>query len=362
MPEELSAAELAAVLGTERAPALVDVREPHEVAAWSIPGVVNVPLGELPARAGELPRDRPIVVVCARGNRSRRAAELLAAEGLRVANLIGGMEAWGRVYDTATVDAGGVQIVQVRRRGKGCLSYLIGSGGEAFAIDPSIDVAVYLELARDAGWRITRVFDTHLHADHLSGAPDLAARTGASLHLNGSDPFRFAFTPLSDGDRFALPDGESMSVAVLHTPGHTEGSTLFFIGAHVLLSGDTLFVDGVGRPDLAERSEQFARNLHRSLQDKVLSLPDSATVLPAHYGETVAVLPHVPVSAALGTLRTSLLPLSFDADDFVAWATTRVTPRPPNYVQIIKANIEGVRGGGSSAPRELETGPNRCSA
>jgi glyoxylase-like metal-dependent hydrolase (beta-lactamase superfamily II) len=358
---ELSASELARLIGTPEEPVVLDVREPHEVAEWFITGAVNIPLGELVARLDQVPARRPLVTVCAKGNRSRLAAQMLEAAGFEVANLAGGMEAWGQVYDTAVLKVPGADIVQVRRRGKGCLSYLVGAHGEAYAVDPSLDSDVYLRAAAEFGWHIARVFDTHLHADHLSGARALAGLTRAPLHLNPADPFAFAFTPLSDGDCFTLPGGTTVSVAVLHTPGHTEGSTMFFVGGSAVLSGDTIFVDGVGRPDLSERAEEFARNLHGSLRERVLPLPDHVTVLPAHYGDSVAVVPGQPVGARLGDLRRTVDPLSMDAEAFVAWATARVSERPPNYVAIIQANM-GIGNRGTGVPRELETGPNRCSA
>jgi glyoxylase-like metal-dependent hydrolase (beta-lactamase superfamily II) len=338
------------------------VREPAEVAEWAISGeVVNVPVAELPARLSELPDDREIVVVCASGSRSALAADLLAQRGLRVANLRGGMAAWGALYDwvVAALD-GDVRVVQVRRRGKGCLSYVVGAGGEAFVVDPSLDVEVYLEVAAEHGWQITRVFDTHLHADHVSGARELASRVGATLHLNPADTFSFDYAALQDGEAFALGGSSAFSVAALRTPGHTEGSTVYFVDERVVLTGDTLFVDGVGRPDLAERAEEFAHNLYRSLHDRVLTLPDDAFVMPGHYGDAVHVRPDAPVGARLGELRETLAPLSFDEDAFVSWATERATPRPPNYVEIITANM-----GHSELSRaqlaRLEAGPNRCS-
>ena len=360
---DMAAAELAARLGTDAEPVVVDVREPDEVAAWSIPGAVNVPVQTLADRFGELPRDREVVVVCASGNRSALAAEFLAAQGLQVANLRGGMVAWGALYDWVAVDAGAVRVVQVRRRGKGCLSYVVGAAGgdEAFVVDPSIDAEIYDEVAAEHGWRITRVFDTHLHADHLSGARALAERTGSSLHLNPADTFAFSYTPLHDGDHFALGADVTMSVAALRTPGHTEGSTIYFVGDRVVLSGDTLFVDGVGRPDLAERAEEFAHNLYRSLQERVLTLADDTLVLPGHYGESVHIRPDAPVGASIGVLRDALAPLGLDEDEFVSWATARTTERPPNFVEIITANM-----GRSDLPismlKQLEAGPNRCSA
>jgi glyoxylase-like metal-dependent hydrolase (beta-lactamase superfamily II) len=267
------------------------------------------------------------------------------------------------VYDWVVVEAGDARVVQVRRRGKGCLSYVVGgrAGDEAFVIDPSIDTAVYFEIAAEQGWQIGHVFDTHLHADHLSGARTLAERTNAVLHLNPADTFDFAFAPLHDGDRFPLASDVDLSVAALRTPGHTEGSTIYFVGDRIVLTGDTLFVDGVGRPDLAERAEEFAHNLYRSLHGRVLTLPDDTLVLPGHYGDTVRVTPDTPVGATLGTLRTALEPLGFDEDTFVAWATARTTPRPPNYVEIIKANM-GHPNLTANELQRLEVGPNRCSA
>ncbi len=358
---DIDASELAGRLGTDNEPFVLDVREPDEVAEWAIPGSVNVPLQGLTDRVDEFPRDREVVVVCAAGGRSAIASDFLAGCGLHVANLRGGMAAWGKVYDWVVVEDGAVRVVQVRRRGKGCLSYVIGAGDEAFVIDPSIDVDVYREIADEHGWRITRVFDTHLHADHLSGARTLAASAGASLHLNPHDTFDFAFEALRDRDRFSLADEVELSVAALRTPGHTEGSTIYFIGDRVVLTGDTLFVDGVGRPDLAERAEEFAHNLYRSLQERILVLPDDALVLPGHYGDSVRVQPDEPVGASLGELRTTLAPLGLDEDSFVAWASSRTTQRPPNYVEIIKANM----GRSDLAPsllQRLEFGPNRCSA
>jgi glyoxylase-like metal-dependent hydrolase (beta-lactamase superfamily II) len=361
MYRDAEPAELAARLGTSDQPLVLDVREPVEFAAWSIPSAVNIPIGELEARVSEVPTDRDVVTVCASGNRSSRAAEILSRAGRRVANLAGGMAAWAMVYDAVTVELDDVRVVQVRRRAKGCLSYLVGAGDRAFVVDPSLDTEVYRRLADEHGWGIVRVFDTHLHADHLSGARLLAEETGASIHLNPADSFEFAYEPLHDEDRFELPGRVSFRVAAIHTPGHTRGSTIYVVADQVVLSGDTLFVDSVGRPDLADRVEEFAHNLYHSLHDKVLPLADEALVLPGHYGESVVVAPDRPVGMALGELRHVLAPLTYDEARFVSWVTNRAAPRPPNYGEIIQANM-GRTEVPLTALRQLEVGPNRCSA
>lgn len=360
MYRDLDAAELAARLGTTAEPYLLDVREPSEFASWAIPSAVNIPLSELPARLDDVPADREVVSICASGNRSAAAAELLSRSGRKVANLSGGMLAWATAYDSVSLEFDDVRVVQVRRRGKGCLSYLVGAGGEAFVVDPSADVDVYLRLADEHGWKITRAFDTHLHADHLSGAREIAKLTGASVHLSPVDPFEFDFEPLADGDRFELPGGAHLGAAALHTPGHTRGSTVYLVADRVLLSGDTLFVESVGRPDLADRAEEFAHQLFRSLHETLAGLGDDVLVLPGHYGDSVTVHPDEPVGATLGELRASLEPLGYDEATFVDWASSRVVPRPPNYADIVEANM----GRGTlplDALRSLEVGPNRCS-
>jgi glyoxylase-like metal-dependent hydrolase (beta-lactamase superfamily II) len=360
MYRDADPAELVARLGTSDELFVVDVREPVEFAAWSIPSAINIPLGELAGRVSEVPADREVVTVCATGSRSSSAAEILSRMGRRVANLAGGMARWATTYDAVTLEFDDVRLVQVRRRGKGCLSYLVGAADEVFVVDPSVDTEVYFRLADEHGWRITRVFDTHLHADHLSGARLLAEAADAHLHLNPADTFEFAYEALGEEDRFELPGGVTFRVAAIHTPGHTRGSSIYVVADRFVLSGDTLFVDSVGRPDLAERAEEFAHNLYRSLHEKVLALPDDALVLPGHYSDHVVVRPDRPVGATLGELRRALAPLSYDEEEFVAWATARSAPRPPNYAAITQANM-GRSLARLTELRELELGPNRCS-
>lgn len=356
--EAISAEELAAELGTPVAPFLLDVREPDEFDAWAIPGAANVPLSTLERHLTRVAHDRRVVVVCASGQRSERAVGTLRAAGIDAANLIGGMLAWSAVYDTATVEVGSFELVQVRRRGKGCLSYVVASGGDALVVDPSVEVGRYLEIAAANAWRVTNVVDTHLHADHVSGARDLAAATGASLRLSGADPLAFPFTPLTDGDRIELGDA---AVGVRATPGHTLGSIVLDLEDRALLTGDTLFVDGVGRPDLADAAREYAEELFGSLRSLLAGRSDEVLVLPAHFGDRVTVVTGAPVAVSLGAVRDAVPQLGWDRGRFVEWASTRATPRPPSYVEIVRLNA-----GGTSASigeiRALEVGPNRCGA
>lgn len=355
---ELRTDELVPRLDTDPQLFLLDVREPDEFADWVIPGAVNIPLGSLEDRLDEVPLNRSVVVVCAKGARALRGAEVLAAHHRPCAVLEGGMGSWASTYDEVSLELGGATVIQVRRRGKGCLSYVVGAGERCVVIDPSLDIERYQNIANSRGWQIAYVVDTHLHADHISGARELVASTGARLMLSPHDPFRFDFEPLGDGLMVALTDQVQLGVEAVSAPGHTEGSTVYRLGDAAIFTGDTLFLESVGRPDLADQAEPFAHALYRSLHDRVLSLPDDVRVFPAHYGAGVEVHFGVAVSKTLGELRQTLAPLSLNETEFVAWAVKNVKDRPPNYQKIVKINA-GIEVLGIPSS-DLEAGPNRC--
>lgn len=331
---------------------IVDVREPDEFAAWSIPGALNIPLADVAARSGELGHGL-VVVVCSRGARAAEASAVLFAQGRDSVVLDGGMAAWAGAYDDVAMRVGQVTVVQVRRRGKGCLSYVVGVGSSCLVIDPSLDIERILAVARGRGWRVSFVADTHLHADHLSGATLLAETTGATL-LGGA-----VGRDGAAGSEIVLDQATGVTIDAIATPGHTPGSTTYALGDLALFTGDTLFIESVGRPDLADKAEEYAASLHSSLRDVIFARRDETLIFPAHFGPSVAVTAGVPVAATLGELRRTLPALALDEVAFVAWAAGRVTTRPPNYETIVEANAASSRI--DALQRDtLELGPNRC--
>ena len=354
----LSTDELVGLLDSDPRLFMIDVRERDEVADWQIPGVHNIPLGELEGSLEQLPAEADLVVICAKGARALQGAQVLAQHGRASAVLEGGMGAWASTFDVVSGQYGGADVVQLRRRGKGCLSYVVGAGERCVVIDPALEVAQYEAVVAERGWRIVAVLDTHLHADHISGARELVARTGAALMLSPSDPFGFDFEPLSDGLEIELSPQVRITVSAVSVPGHTEGSTMYQLGTSAIFTGDTLFLESVGRPDLADQAESFAHNLFQSLHGRVLPLPDSTMVFPYHYGAAVAVHAGAFVARPLGDLRTTLPALVMSEGDFVAWAIANVKDRPPNYQRIVRINA-GAEGLGDDAA-EIELGPNRC--
>lgn len=354
----ISTDELLPLLDSTERPFLLDVRDEDEVAEWAIPGVYNIPLGALEGRLDEVPIAARVVTICAMGARAQQGAEVLARHGRASEVLDGGMNAWASTYDSVEGEIAGATVVQLRRRGKGCLSYVIGAGAECVVIDPSLEIDQYRRVAQEHGWTITHVLDTHLHADHLSGARDLVAGTGAALWLNPADHFTFDFEPLRDGRSIPLAPGVALAVSAVSVPGHTEGSTMYQLGDGAIFTGDTIFLESVGRPDLADQVEPFAHSLYRSIHERVLPLRDDIVVFPAHYGTSVEVHFGHFVAQSLGVLRSTLPALSLSEDEFVAWAIANVKDRPPNYKHIVRINAGTEQRGDEAAT--LELGPNRC--
>jgi glyoxylase-like metal-dependent hydrolase (beta-lactamase superfamily II) len=173
-------------------------------------------------------------------------------------------------------------VLQVRRTGKGCLSYLIGSNGSAAVIDAAVDPEAYVQLAAQRGWKIESVLDTHVHADHLSGGPALAGRLGGDYFVGAGAGFnlRHPIRALSDGDELRVGN---IAICVLATPGHTPGSVCFAIedrdAGRIVFAGDTLFRRSVGRTDLPGGD---TGTLHRSIRERLYTRNPGAVVVPGH--------------------------------------------------------------------------------
>ena len=344
---------------------VLDIRPVQERVEWSIPGSMHVDAydalkaNDPKALAGvAFPGDTPVVTVCAAGKTSLLAAQQLQTRGIEALSLEGGMNAWSLAWNIAEISLPGsqVRVIQVRRTGKGCLSYLIGTGKKAVVIDASLDPQVYLNLARHYGWQIERVLDTHIHADHLSRSRQLAQLSGATLFLPDQTRVSFPFTPIRDGDRLEI--GTAVLTA-LRTPGHTSESTCYLLGQHVLLTGDTLFPTGVGRPDLAADADEVRRrasDLYTSLQT-LLALPPETVVLPGHTSTPVA-FDSDPIASTIAGILEQVGVIHATREAFMQQILARIPPTPPNYERIVRLNEEGI------LPERdvtgLEAGANRC--
>lgn len=344
---------------------VLDVRDKDDFAEWRIPGAINLDAYDAlsagqpgPLAAYDVPRGVPVVTVCYAGNTSRRAAEYLRERGLDAVSLEGGMNAWTMAWNVAEIALPGssTRLLQVRRTGKGCLSYMLANGGECVVIDASLDVELYVDLARKNGWRIARVVDTHIHADHLSRSRALASRAGATIHMPRTERARYPHEPVDEGTR--IPFGATALVA-LRTPGHTPESTCYQLEGKLLFTGDTLFVDAVGRPDLEASPAQAktrAIALHATLQ-RLQKLPPETIVLPGHSDAPVP-FDRRPLLAELRQVKLRTPTLARPLDEFVARLTTKLPEAPPNHHAIVKANEAGETQW--TDVTKLEAGANRC--
>ncbi|HXF65031.1 MAG TPA: MBL fold metallo-hydrolase [Caldilineaceae bacterium] len=357
--------ELNEMLAQGQPVTILDVRPAAERAEWAIPGSLHVDAypalksGQAgPLATIDLPQDRPVVTVCGAGKTSVLAADVLRKRGWEAWSLAGGMKAWSLAWNHAALTLPGSQgqVLQVRRVGKGCLSYLVGSAGEAMVIDPSLEPSVYLDLASAQGWTITHILETHIHADHLSRARLLAEQCGAALYLPAQNRASFPYQPVAEGD--VLRAGV-VSLTALHTSGHTLESTCYRIGDWALLTGDTLFLAGVGRPDLeATPAEalQRAHHLYRSLQ-RLLALPEGMLVLPGHT-DTAPAFDGAPLVRTLAEVKAAVELLHLDEASFVERLLAHIPPAPPNHRRIVELNETGLWP--EDDPVELEAGANRC--
>jgi glyoxylase-like metal-dependent hydrolase (beta-lactamase superfamily II) len=249
--------------------------------------------------------------------------------------------------------------IQVRRTGKGCLSYLIGSGGEAVVIDASLGPEVYVSLADSRGWKVTRVLDTHVHADHLTRSRELAELVGSTLHMPEGAPVSYHYSGLNDGAALGIG---AATLEALRTPGHTPESTSYLLDGRALFTGDTLFLASVGRPDLEatpEGAHEKAHSLHASLRRLLKLAPGTpgTLVLPGHTSGPVP-FDGEPVGATLSEVLENVPLLGEDEETFVEKIAGRGSPPPENYERIVELNKAGQLPEGD--PTELEAGANRC--
>ena len=380
---------------------LLDVRTPQEYEAWRISYENHnnpklIPVDRLfmkdPALLEEIPKDKEIVTVCAHGNRSMIAAKILTQLGYSVKSVKGGMAGWNKVYDVAEIPVpkeAPFKIWQIRRISKGCIGYIISSKQDKIAtvIDPSREIyESFLQTSQDNELQITQLIDTHQHADHVSGIVKLTKTKTPETNMGKTNIFFSSLEEydssetelkniiyVKDGDKINV--GDKVTLRAIHTPGHTNGSMSFIIeytpdnnnninnkdSVHsYLFTGDTLFVDGVGRPDLRDEAKKFAELLYDTYHKKILQLPDNTVVLPAHFNGTSIALKHtVPILETLGTIKKRVKLLSMNKEEFIDYIADTLQPRPGNYKTIISINKKMLPYD-EIEMADLEAGPNSC--
>jgi len=342
---------------------ILDVRPTDQRKEWKISDSVHVDAYKR-LNAGDdtaldmidVPHGSTVVTVCAAGRTSLIASNLLQRKGIDAYSLYGGMKAWNYAWNTAEVVFKNSKVIQIRRPAKGVLSYIIGSSGEAVVIDASLDPGVYQNIAHENGWVIKYVMDTHIHADYVSRTRDLAQASGAKHVMIDSTKVDFDFVAVSNSGLIHFGDSE---IEFIHTPGHTWESTSYKLGNNAVFTGDTLFVDGIGRPDLKADKVQAtckAKALFKSLQ-LLISFDSELLALPAHTSRSVNFDKKL-VAATIADIKSKVQALELSEADFIEYTATRIPPTPPNYLSIASINKIGSHDGQALA--DLEAGGNHC--
>lgn len=257
---------------------------------------------------------------------------------------------------------------QIIHEDLGCASYLIGdpSAGVAAVVDPQWDIDSYVNLARLHCMRIEHVLETHNHADHVSGHGRLARASGATIHVHALAEAGYEHEAFDDG--WTLELGGGVSIEAIHTPGHRPEHTSFLLrdagrgGDPVaVLSGDSLFVGDVARPDLAVEPREGAADIFRSLHERLLSLPDEVEVWPGHLGGSLCGSSGIDLktSSTIGFERRHNRALALtDEAEFVEDAVASIGERPPNVEHIVALNrgplVESIGSPASLTPRRFE--------
>jgi glyoxylase-like metal-dependent hydrolase (beta-lactamase superfamily II)/rhodanese-related sulfurtransferase len=368
---------------------ILDVRTPEEHKSWKVSydkyrdsSVIPIDALSSPDTLKQIPKDKEIVTFCTHGNRSMGAAKMLSDLGYNAKSIQGGLDGWNSVYDIADItnDANSTaRIWQIRRVSKGCMSYVIAteSDKKAIVIDPTCEIDnVIRKIVNENDLKITIVIDTHMHADHLSGATRLAKRYGADVYGSSLEGYDYAnsgdhinFKLVMDGDNIDV--GKGVILQAIHTPGHTNGSMSFKlqfdkinntktnVNNHksYLFTGDTLFIDGVGRPDLHNKADEFAHNLFNSYRQTILNLSDETIILPAHFSSSFS--HEKPISNNIKSMKQQMNLLSLSEDKFVEFVAASIPPQPMNYRKIISINKKLIPCD-KVEEKDIEAGPNSC--
>jgi len=355
---------------------VLDVRAAEKVAAGRVAlgsaldfrALPNAKLLGLPSldQVG-LDLARPVAVICNRGNSSKQSTAFLRQRGYDAFSVTGGMAAWEQVYVARRLSPTPslAHVVQLDRLGKGALSYVLVSDGDALVVDPGRHVDRYDALLAELAATPAAVVDTHMHADYLSGARAAAARWQVPYFVHEDDaaspydatPGRFTHQPLSDGDTIAF--GRAALRAV-HVPGHTLGSVALLADDGLVLTGDFLFVRSVGRPDLGGQADAWAGLLWRSLERVRREWSGDLVVLPAHYASEEERRADRVVAARFDVIAaTNAAARIQDERVFLAWVAEHQATPPDAYRTIKLANL-GLVDVRDSDAEPLEAGPNQC--
>lgn len=310
-------------------------------------------------------KDKPVRIVCAQEGSAKFVAEILEKHGIQdVGYLEGGIKSWGNLLVPVLLNPGNsYKLFQFIRPGKASTSYGLQNGDELMLFDPSRNSDFYLDFAKQNKCKLIKTFETHLQADYIAGSRVLAEKTGATFLANENDftGAKINYTPLQDETIYTFSK-PGPAVQCIFTPGHTPGSTTFIIDDRYMVTGDTVFIHSVGRPDLGGQVEAWSDKLYDSLQ-KIKKYPADIIVLPGHYmswEEATDSLAFVCTLAEAMAYNKDIYAIE-DKGRFLDFIKSNMRKQPDEYAMIrqINANLQQVE---DDKAEELDLGKNECAA
>ncbi len=356
---------------------LLDVRNNEEFGRFKVEGpflskMVNIPYIEFIEMEDEsvakvrVPKDESIRIVCAKEGSAKYVAEILVNNGWKdVRYLEGGIKTWGNMLAPKLIESpDGYKLYQFIRPGKASCSYGLIYGDEMAVFDPSRNIEFYQNFAGENGCKLVKTFETHLQADYISGSRQLALNTGARIvaHQNDFQGAAFDYTALKDHEVFKFSKG-GPEIKAIHTPGHTPGSTCYLIDNQYLVSGDTIFILSIGRPDLGGKAEEWSKLLFNTLKTRIAGLDDGLIILPGHYiewSEANAAQMFLDTFGNIKQKNAGIYGIREEAE-FVKFIRENMRKQPDEYAQIRKVNA-GLLDVDDEDQEVMDLGKNECAA
>ena len=354
---------------------LLDVRVNEEFDRFEVEGpfladMVNVPYVDFVEHEEEsvamVPAAEKVRIVCAKEGSARYVGEILVNHGFKdVRYLEGGIKTWGNMLAPKRVASDDdYQLFQFIRPGKASCSYGLIFNDEMVLFDPSRNVEFYQTFARKNSARIIKSFETHLQADYISGSKQIAAESGAHIlgHENDFKGAVFNYQKIVDDQVYTFSKG-GPEIKALHMPGHTPGSTSYLIENKYLITGDTVFILSIGRPDLGGKAEEWSKLLYHTLKTKIAELEDDLVILPGHYMDWKEANPSRIFSDTLGNIKNK----NFDIysvpteAEFIEFIKDNMRPQPEVYAEIRKVNA-GLLEVEADEQEIMDLGKNECAA
>jgi glyoxylase-like metal-dependent hydrolase (beta-lactamase superfamily II)/rhodanese-related sulfurtransferase len=355
---------------------LLDVRNEEDFGRFRVESPHDVPLINIPyfdfmeeeeESVAKVPRGKRVRVICAKEGSAQYVGEILEAHGFEdVGYLREGIVSWGNMLAGKCIsdENDDYELWQFIRPGKASLNYGVISEGQLTLFDPSRNLNFYTAFANEHNCKITQTFETHLQADFISGSRFLAEVAGAKVHAHAGDFLgaSFEYVSIQDGETYKASDN-GPDIDIVHTPGHTPGSTCYNIGGKYLISGDTIFIVSLGRPDLGGKAVEWATLLYETVTRKIKTMDPDLKILPGHYIEWAEANDNMIFMKSLGDIFKENAGI-YDIDsevEFQKFIQENIRKQPDVYDEIRKVN-SGWLTPEDAEQSTMDLGKNECAA